>query len=209
MLSLAHFHPSHRRRPRFSHRCSHWCITAHLLPPTSYLLPTTTYHLLPTSYHLPPTSSYLLPTSYLLHPSTYLPPPTSYLPQPTLYHLPTTTHLLPPTSSLLPATTYLPPPASHPMHELGLRATCFGLRPRFAFVARDPLPDLLQTQESLHTASQTHLPDLPRPSPRPTLQNLLQTQESLHTASQTHPRPPNPGIATEPTSQTSPDLLQT
>ena len=31
------------------------------------------------------------------------------------------------------------------------------LRPRF--VARDPSPDLLQTQESLHTASQIHLPD--------------------------------------------------
>ena len=71
------------------------------------------------------------------------------------------------------------------------------------------LPDLLQTQKSLYTASKANLPDLPRPSPRPTSQNLLQTQESLLTASQTHPRPPNPGIATEPTSQTSPDLLQT
>ena len=36
------------------------------------------------------------------------------------------------------------------------------------------LPDLLQTQESLHTASKTNLPDLPRPSPRPTSSNLLQ-----------------------------------
>ena len=43
---------------------------------------------------------------------------------------------------------------------------------------RPDAPDLLQTQESLHTASQTssqtHLPD------------LLQTQESLHMASKTN-----------------------
>ena len=54
--------------------------------------------------------------------------------------------------------TSYPPPASYllPVLELGLlRAPCFGLR--IVFVAQGSLPDLLQTQESLHTAS-------PRPS---------------------------------------------
>ena len=74
------------------------------------------------------------------------------------------------------------------------------------------LPDLLQTQESLHTASQTSPPrPPPKPRnryirhPRPTLRfpdqpspppDLLHTQESLHTASQTHlPDRPRPECA--------------
>ena len=66
------------------------------------------------------------------------------------------------------------------MLELGLlRAPCFGLR--IVFVARDPLPDFLQTQESLHTAS----PRPPQTSSKPRNRYIRPPRPTSQTTSQT------------------------
>ena len=125
MLSLAHFHPSHRRRPRFFHRCSHWRILTICFPPNhpTYLPRPTSYHLPPTCY-LPPPSSYLPPPTYLLPPTSYLLLPPTYLLPPTSFHLPATTYLLPPTTYLVPPTDHHPPPTTYL-----LPPTCYHLPP--------------------------------------------------------------------------------
>ena len=86
------------------------------------------------------------------------------------------------------------------MLELGLlRAPCFGLR--IVFVARDPLPDLLQTPGiATYGLSQTSPKLLQTQESLHTAPDLLQTQESLHTARNPCLRPLLPDPPPRPSS---------